>query len=424
METIPLLPATVKTIAKKAARRVWETVSAVTLTSWLEMVEFKVTHFEIAGEVLHLKCEHQETLAQCPRCGELSTEVHESKEREVRDLSICGKQVVLHFEGRRFKCEQCGRPFTERLVSIDHRRRHTRRYEQYVYECCLDSDRKAVARKEKLSESAVKDIFIKWAKQATNQVPEYTVRALGIDELSLKKRHRQYVLVLSDLDRHCVIAILPDRKKETLVSWLKALPSSKRRAIRVVSTDMWEPYRQAVHEVLPWAEHVADRFHIMKQLNEHLSQARRAIQKQADEATRQILKGSRWLLVTDRSALTSQEEAKLQAVLDASPELRTMYLLKEEFRLIGDKARDRQQASRFLLAWICKVRATGNVRLLKFVATLRNWWNEFLNYFIDHITQGFVEGINNAIRFIIRRAFGFRNFDHFRLQVLAQYGGG
>ena len=100
-----------------------------------------------------------------------------------------------------------------------------------------------------------------------------------------------------------------------------------------------------------------------------------------------------------------------------------MYLLKEEFRLICDKVQSREQAIRFLRAWIWKVEATGDKRLLKFVNTLRNWWDEFLNYFIARVTQGFVEGINNAIRATIRRAFGFRNFDNFRLQILAQYGG-
>ena len=388
------------------------------------MPEFRVTHFEKGEDTLRLKCEYRETIAQCPRCYELSTEVHESKEREVRDLSMSGKRVILHIEGRRFHCEKCGRPFTERQMSIEHRRRQTRRYEQYVYEQCLESSRKGVAKREKLSETTVKEIFIKWAKQSTRHSMEGHVQTLGIDELSLVKRRKQYVLVLSDLDRHWIIAILPDRKKRTLIRWLKALSHDQRRAIQVVSTDMWEPYRQAIHEVLPWVQHVADRFHVMKQLNERLSQARRAIQKRADEATRKALKGSRWILVRARDDLNAKEEAKLQAVLAASPELRTMYLLKEEFRLICDKARDRQQAARFLLAWIYKVRATGNTRLLKFVATLRNWWDEFLNYFIDRVTQGFVEGINNAVRFVIRRAFGFRNFDNFRLHILAQYGGG
>ena len=110
-------------------------------------------------------------------------------------------------------------------------------------------------------------------------------------------------------------------------------------------------------------------------------------------------------------------------MLAASNELRTIYLLKEEFRLICDKARNRQQAARFLRAWICKVQITENARLLKFVKTLRNWWDEFLNYFVARVTQGFVEGINNAIRTLIRRAYGFRNFELFRLHVLAQHGG-
>lgn len=359
----------------------------------------------------------------CPECRELSTKLHQCKEREVRDLSILGRGVLLHFPNRRFRCECCKQPFTERLPSIDWCRRQTQRYERSIYQQCLDSDRKAVAEREGLSQSTVKDIFFKWAKRTTNNTLETSVRVLGIDEISLKKRHKQYALVLSDLEKHCVIAILPDRKKETLIGWLEALPKTEQQAIRVVSTDLWEPYRQAIHRALPWAQQVADRFHVMKQLNGRLTQARRALQKQADEATREILKGSHWVLVKSRDDLTLKEEAKLQAVLDASPELRTMYLLKEEFRTICDKIQTRQQAARFLRAWICKVKSTHNTRLLKFVNTLCNWWDEFLNYFIDRVSQGFVEGINNAIRTIIRRAYGFRNFDYFRLHVLAQHGG-
>jgi transposase len=422
MGTIPLLPAVIK-CARQAAKRTWETVSAATLSTLLELPEFKVTHMENEGEVLRLKCEHRETVALCPRCRELSTTLHQSdEEREVRDLSLWGKRVLLHFPVRRFQCAPCGRPFTERLPSIAPRRRQTRRYEQYVYERCLVSDRKAIAEQEHLSASTVKDIFIKWAKRATRRKQTRPMRVLGIDEIALKKRHKQYALVLSDLEKRCVIAILPNRKKETLIGWLKAWPEADREAIRTVSTDLWEPYRRAVQEALPQAQQVADRFHVMKQLNERLTQARRALQKQADETTRQALKGSRWILLKTRRDLTPVEETKLQTVLAASPELRTMYLLKEEFRTICDKARDREQAARFLRAWIGKVQFTRNKRLLKFVATLRNWWHEFLNYFIARVTQAFVEGINNAIRTIIRRAYGFRNFDHFRLQVLAQHG--
>jgi len=245
---------------------------------------------------------------------------------------------------------------------------------------------------------------------------------LGIDEIALKKRHKQFALVLSDLERRCVIAVLPERSKTCLEQWLAQLSAAEREAIRVVSIDMWEPYRQAVQAKLPHARVVADRFHVMKQLNERLTQMRRSIQRRADEATRQVLKGSRWLLVKNRDELTPEEEAQLLAVLAASPELRTLYLLKEEFRLICEKARDRQQAERFLRAWMWKAEHTGDRFLCKFVGTLRHWWHEILNYFDGRVTNGFVEGMNRAIRTIIARAYGYRNFENFRLQVLAQHG--
>lgn len=399
----------------------WEKVNEESLTEVLSLAEFQVTHYEIEGEVLHLKCEHCFDVAQCPHCHQISECVHQRKERCVRDLSIFGKRVTLYFDARRFSCECCQRPFTESLSSVGEYRRQTRRYEQFIYKQCLHSNRKAIAQSQHLSESTVKEIFVKWAQknQSSQELP--VLRVLGVDEMALKKRHKQYVLILSDLEQHCIVAILADRKKETLIHWLKQHPD--RDQINVVSTDLWEPYRQAIKAVLPDAQQVADRFHVMKQLNERLTQARRSLQKKANPESYAILKGSRWVLVKARPDLLPEEEGKLQLILTHCPQLRDMYLLKEEFRVICDKIQTREQAARFLRAWIYKVKATSDKRLLKFVKTLLNWWDEFLNYFIERVTQGFVEGINNAIRATIRRAFGFRNFDIFRLQILAQFGG-
>jgi len=398
----------------------WEKVSEASLTQVLDLAEFQVTHFEIKDEELDLKCEHRFDVAQCPHCDHISERVHQHKERRVRDLSIFGKRVTLYFDARRFGCDCCQRVFTERLPSVDKCRRQTRRYEQFIYQQCLHSNRKAIAEYEHLSEMTVKDIFVKWAQKSQVSRKQPVLRVLGVDEMALKKRHKQYVLILSDLERHCIVAILPDRKRDTLIEWLMKHPD--REQIKVVSSDLWEPYRQAIKIALPDAQQVADRFHVMKQLNDRLTQARRSLQKKADPESYAILKGTRWLLVKARHDLSAEEESKLQLILTNCPELRMMYLLKEEFRSICDKIQSREQAARFLRAWICKVKATNDKRLLKFVNTLKNWWNEFLNYFIKRVTQGFVEGINNAIRATIRRAFGFRNFDIFRLQILAQYG--
>jgi transposase len=432
MSSVPLLPNVVKPLkdaaraAKGTMRQVVHKVKEVTIGALLDLSPFVVVDYQVEqrGEqaIVHLYCTHRDEVAICPRCREVSTAFHDGKERCVRDLDMWGKCTFLHFISRRFDCEHCGRPFTEKLACVDRRRRHTRRFEQHIYRRCLSSSCKAVAQEAWLHEATVKAIFKRWARHTTRRQAAPRVRVLGIDEIALKKRHKQYALVLSDLERHCIIAVLPERSKGRLEQWFDDLSTAERNAIRVVSIDMWEPYRRAVQSKLPQAQLVADRFHVMKQLNDRLTQMRRSVQEQADETTRQALKGSRWLLVKNRDELTAKEEARLLVVLEASPELRILYLLKEEFRLICEKAHDWEQAERFLRAWVWKAERTGNRFLLKFVKTLCNWWHEILNYFNDRVTNGFVEGINRAIRVIINRAYGYRNFDNFRLQVLAQYG--
>ena len=109
-----------------------------------------------------------------------------------------------------------------------------------------------------------------------------------------------------DLERRCVVEILPDRNKKSLEQWLDSLSYEDKKAIETVSMDMWEPYRQAIEVKLPHAKIVADRFHVMKQLNERLTKLRRSIQAQADPAVKESLKGSRWLLVRNRAELTAK----------------------------------------------------------------------------------------------------------------------
>jgi transposase len=128
--------------------------------------------------------------------------------------------------------------------------------------------------------------------------------------------------------------------------------------------DMWEPYRAVIPAKLSHAAIVADRFHVMRQLNEQLTQMRRTIQAQASPEVQTVLEGSRWILVKNREGLTPRESAKLEAVLATCPELRTLYLIKEEFRLIFEKVRERSQAERFLRAWVCKAQHTHDKFLL------------------------------------------------------------
>jgi transposase len=411
---------------KRAAGLTAQPVTTETLSQLLGLPGMTVTRFALeqqgAAEYLHLFCAHQHDVAVCPRCGTARTGGYDHQDRCVRHLAVWGKRTLVHFAQRRFDCAVCGQPFTENLAWLDPKRRQTRAYEAYIYQQVQQTSRKDVASQEGLHEATVLDIFKRAAQQATRQPRQRGVRILGVDEISLRKNHEQYALVLSDLERRCVIEVLPERTKEVFAQWLDSLAAAERSAIRVVSMDMWDPYRRVVRAKLPHAQIVADRFHVMKHLTHQIDLLRRALQKQADPARYELLKGNRWLLIKNRQDLKPEEEATLRQILAASEELRVLYLLKEEFRTICERIHDRAQAERFLQAWIWKAVLPGNRYLLRFVQTLRNWWAEFLNYFDDRVTQGFVEGINRAIRGIINRAFGFRNFDNFRLQVLVECG--
>ena len=435
----PQLPAPREKLPKDAARAVkrieslhLQAVTADTLSELLGLPGMRVIRYAIEKEdqerCLHVFCEHTQEVALCPRCLTVTDDLHEVKPRCVRHLDIWGMKTMVHFPQRRFGCSVCGRPFSEVPPWIDPQRRQTLAFELHIYERVKGkTPRRQVARQAGVHEAVVAEIFKRHARRALRSTPRQTVRVLGVDEIALRKGHKQYALVLSDLVRHCVIAVLPDRRKATLETWLLQLPAEEQRAIKTVSMDMWEPYRQAVQHCLPHAAIVADRFHVMKQLNHKLDLLRRSLQRQAkqsgDESLYQALKGNRWVLLRNRCALDAEQEAQLKVILAASDELRTIYLLREEFRTICDKVHERARAMRFLDAWTWKAVATGSSYLQQFVRTLRNWWQEFLNYFKAGVTQGFVEGINHAIRDIIRRAFGYRNFNNFRLQVLVECDG-
>ncbi|MCP3686131.1 MAG: ISL3 family transposase [bacterium] len=420
-------------IAKDAARaskrispEFFQPITPDALSTILALSGLNVTHFYIEEQdntkYLHIYCEHQHDVALCPHCKKASDSGYDYKHRSVRHLDTLEMRTIIHFMQRRFDCSVCAKPFTEQLSWIDPKRRQTQAFEEYIFERVKKMPRKLVAVQEGLSESTVLDIFKKKAKESRRHLKSGLLRALGVDEISIKKGHRQYALVLSDLERHCVIAVLPNRLQDCFEEWIDCLTEAERKAIKVVSMDMWNPYRHAVRRKLSHAEIVADRFHVVKQLNHQLDLQRRKLQRDADEELADLLKGSRWILLKTRSELTEKEEEKLRLILAAYPDLRSIYLLREEFRTICNKIQGKDRAERFLRAWIHKARSTGSRYLLKFVKTLFNWWAEFLNYFEDGITQGFVEGTNRAIRVIINRAYGFQKFDNLRLQILVELG--
>ena len=247
------------------------------------------------------------------------------------------------------------------------------------------------------------------------------MRAICFDEISLHRGHGKFVLVISAPELGLVLDVLADRSKESLLKWLDERGSEWCAAVQYACSDMWDAYQQAAEQKLPNARRVVDRFHVMKNLNDALTKARRAIQKDADEKTKELLKGCRWLLVKNRENLTQEQEKQLAGMLEASPELKRCYKLKEAFRDLFNQDLTPKAAEKRLLRWMAQVVATSFKALKSFVNTLRNWRQQILNYFDGRFNNGFAEGVNLKIKMLNRRGYGYRNFNSFRLHVLGAF---
>lgn len=247
------------------------------------------------------------------------------------------------------------------------------------------------------------------------------MKVLCLDEIAPEKGHGNYLLIISAPELGIVLDVLKDRKKASLEEWFDTRGPDWCAAVEVCCADMWDAYHEAAQTKLPHARLTVDRFHVMKNLNAAVTKARRAIQKTADETIQPMLKNSRWLLVKNAENLTADERQRLETMLAISPELKQCYELKEDFRHWFKASLDRLTADRQLTDWLTRVKASGLKALQAFTQTLLNWRERILNYFEGRHSNGFAEGVNLKIKLINRRAYGYHNFDNFRLHILMAF---
>ena len=392
------------------------------LTELLDLPQVAVTAYELPdAERLILDVEIRMPAAPCPTCGQLSRVVHSyGARRTVRDLDVWGRQCYLRFVPRQFACQGCQATFVERLAWLEARRQQTRRFEQQVYTLTCRSNMEEAACCYAISAERVADIFGRHANAQVTARGYPVVQELHVDEIAPLKGHGNYRLVLS-APAVGVLDVLEDRRKETLETWLRARGEAWCAAVTAFHADMWRPYHDAARAQLPNVRSTtADHFHVIQNLNKALGEVRKALQRQADAATRETMKGSRWLLLKNPTKLTQTEQARLADILAALPELARNYTFKEDFRALYT-LRDPQVAATQLAEWLTKVRAHGHAALQTFVTTVTNWQDEILSFFATRGSNGLAEGINNKIKLVLRRAFGCPNFDHLRLRIIVAF---
>jgi transposase len=232
--------------------------------------------------------------------------------------------------------------------------------------------------------------------------------------------------VLIDHTNGRVLDVLESREKAAVVAWLREGKASGLLAeLQEVTCDMWDAYAEATREVFGDAVRVTiDRFHVMKNFQDRLNEARREIQSRLPREQAQALKGSRWLWLTNPQNLTPEQQAELEQLKGKFPALARLSEHREALRRIFEDGRFRRPESAivWLRAWCERGRRLGLKALEKFNRTLENWMEKIANYFVRRSTNGRTEGFNRGLRAILWRACGMTNFAHFRLRVLHAFG--
>lgn len=387
------------------------------LTQLLSIPNYKVVGVEMADDTITLDIESTLDGAECPRCGTYCTDLHENHPRTVRDLPISGKACYLRFVRRRFFCSHCRDPFSESLSFVQERRDYTKRYQAWIFHQVKENNITAVQRLEGLTYDQIESIFLTEARERIPANPFANLKRLGIDEISLRKGKQDFVLILTDLDTGDVVDVLEKRTQDKLRARLEQLTQQERSQIAEVAIDMWEPYSNVCEELLPNADITVDRFHVAKAVNEELKKLKNHEKKQHPEA--KAIKGAHYPLLKNQEDLTDTQQEKLDQVYETCPTLKMAHRLKECLRHIFEYDSTKEKAIQRLQKW--SHIAEREHLFPEFRKTLSSWLDKIANYFHQRTTSGMVEGINNKVKLIKRRAFGFRNFGNFRLRVMVAF---
>ncbi len=328
-------------------------------------------------------------------------------------------RIYLDLEMRRVDCRQCGAVKRERLDFLVENALHTKRFALYVGRRCRSGSIRDVAEELRLDWQTVKRLEMDYMREQIRRVGTPGPKVIGIDEISIRKGHT-YRIVVSDLERRRPIWFGgEDRSEASMDQFYRFLGKKKVKGIRLAVMDMWKAFRNSTHTNAPQAAILFDKFHVMKHLGEALDKIRKAEYARLAGKQRQFIKGQKYTLLSHPQNLTGKARKNLKLLLAANKRLNTAYLLKESFGQLWDYNRE-PWARKFFENWRASLKWQRLKPYEKFAEMIERHWDGLAAYCKpeNKVSLGFVEGLNNKIRVMQRRAYGLRDEEYLRLKVL------
>jgi transposase len=328
-------------------------------------------------------------------------------------------RMFLEIEVRRVACRSCGAVKRERLDFLAENPRYTKRFAFYVGKRCRSASIKDIAEELVLDWHTVKDLEKQYMREQLRRAGTPGPKVIGIDEISIRKRHT-YRIVVSDLERRRPIWFGGDGRSEADMDGFFAwLGPRKSAGIRLAVMDMWKPFRNSTQRHAPTASILFDKFHILRHLGDALDTVRKAESTRLAGTDRRFIKGQKYTLLSHRENLTLEGKRSLKLLLAANKRLNTAYLLKESFGQLWSYNRE-GWARRFFENWRASLKWQRLKPFERFAAMIERHWDGIAAYCRpeNKVALGFVEGLNNKIRVVQRRAYGLRDEEYLRLKVL------
>jgi len=361
---------------------------------------------------LRIEADKQSAFEVCPRCASPSSVTYDHRTVRVKDEPVRAQHVEVVIRKRRLSCKPCGRPFTEPVDGIRKGARVTERYRRSLlraaetYSCLKDvrSDYRCS------SGFLYETLFSELERRRRTRLYPWP-KKLGIDEHFFRRQFGipRFASMLVDYKNRRVMELVDGRGRGELEAALHYIPG--RDNVRHVVMDLCEPFRSFTRSFFPQAKIVADKFHVVRLLHPTLNRYRKAItgDKRSLPVRRLLLRSGHTLDFHTRSALDKW--------LRPHPELAEIYRCKEALHRLYRTKGARRAADG--LTWITDQLASSLVpELQRLRRTLLSWRKEILAYFDHPITNGRTEGFNNKAKLVKKRAYGYRNFENYRLRLL------
>jgi transposase len=378
---------------------------AKVLETLLGITGIVVESAEVSSEGVVFDVRPRRKKPRCGGCGKRAPGYDRREPRQWRHLNLGATRIWLRYAPRRVECARCG-VVNEQVPWGSAAGWFSAMFEETTAYLARVADKTSVTKIMGIAWVTVGKIVERIVGERLDSSRLDGLCFIGIDEFSYRKRHH-YITVIVDHVTGRVVWAAKGRSSDTLAAFFRELGPERARKIEVVTLDMAEGYIQVVRQYAPQATIVFDRFHVQQLASDAVDQVRRALVRDEDDPERKrAIKGSRFSLLRSEWNLTVEDRAKISEIQRSNRSLYRAYLLKEALaHLLGYQQAGRaKNALKEWLAWASRSRLRPFVRVAR---TIRKYRDGVLAYIDFRLTNGPVEGINNHMRMVARRAFGF-----------------